>query len=100
MEPAGFRFAVYKWFRQWSVEQLWWNTDTKHRAASLRQQSFLYDITDVIALTSVMRCFTSLVRIISVASRLFTKSEGTSKVECSHYFWKCADTLYPKLSKL
>ena len=25
MEPAGFRFAVYKWFRQWSVEQLLWN---------------------------------------------------------------------------
>ena len=27
MEPAGFRFAVYKWFRQWSVEQLLWNTE-------------------------------------------------------------------------
>ena len=21
MEPAGFRFVVYKWFREWSVEQ-------------------------------------------------------------------------------
>jgi len=27
------------------------------------------------------------------------KSERTRKVECTYHFWKCADAVYPKLSK-
>jgi len=29
-----------------------------------------------------------------------SKSEGTRKVEYTYHFWKCADAVYPKLSKL